>query len=682
MPLKISDTRNRFALGLILIALIATVPRLVLGASQYIEYDGYWHIFIAQQDKWSNFWEDIQANAHPPLYFLLLKIVIHFQRSLLAYRAISLVTGVVSIIFVGWIARKIMRSSLWAWQAALAYGLAMPGIVMSNEVRSYMLSAFFVLLSFAWLLDLVASEDSNNEAGLRAGFALATILACLSHYYAFFYAGAAMLLLAARFAVRKLQGERANWLAEAVTIAPVIAVIVALYEIHAGSLAQIQGHLLPYYYDPAGHETVLSFLIRNWKNLVNLFAPYEISSNIAALSLLVLAIAGGLALVRGFFLVNDAPAIRASWTFLMTAGMLGAIVVMAVAGKYPFGGDLRQQFLLFPFFVLYAAILADRIAALLPARGRFAVHAAVALAALGVSTLMFERYPKDSENVLKAPMDLFDRVEPQPAAVYLDQFNLITFFIYHHDWRWTSVELRPPIPGIGVYRLTKGNRQMLVFRDKAAWNVKPTEAAVYRKLAECLREGKTPEVSVFSALQTPPDTPFSNLKVMQRTVASLASDYSVCAQRLTLKSDGWYGTFRGSNCTAPQFKPLRKTGTFDDTSEEIEYSGAWTHASFASAAQGTVSFSNAPGSRALLAFRGTEITWVFTKAFNRGIASVRVDGVPREDVDLYSPKIVWQSRITFGGLAEGDHTFEVTVAGRKDKPATDRYIDLDAFVVQ
>ena len=682
MRFKTSDAGNRFAAGLILIALVATIPRLVLGASQYIEYDGYWHIFIAQQDKWSRFWEDVQANAHPPLYFLLLKAIIYFHRSLLAYRAISILTGAGSVILVGWIARKTTRSSVWAWLAALAYGLALPGIIISCEVRSYMLSAFFILLSFGWLLDLTAPDTQRSEAKLRAGFALAAILACLSHYYAFFYSGAAVLLLAARFAIRKFRGERANWIAEAATIAPVLGVIAALYEIHAGSLAQIQGHLLPYYYDPAGRESIPGFLIRNWRNLVNWFLPFEISGNIAALSLLAAAIAGGLALVRGYFRQNDANAVRASSTIVATAAMLAAMAVAAVAGKYPFGGDLRQQFLLFPFFVLCAVIFADRITAVLPARGQRIAHAAVALLVAVVSTVWYEQYPKDSTNVLKEPMDVFDRVEPAPRAVYLDQFNLITFFIYHNDWRWTSVDLTQPIPGIDVYRIRKGARQMLVFRDKTEWNVKPTEAAVYHKLAECLGAGKTPEVSVFSALQTPPDPPYSNFKKMQRTIASLGSDSSVCTERLTLKSDGWYGTFRASNCTAAQYKPPRSSGNFDDTSEQIEYTGAWTHASFASAAAGTVSFSNAPGSVARLEFSGTAVTWVYTKAFNRGIASVKIDGVPREDVDLYSPKVVWQSRTSFGGLAPGYHTFELTVAGRKDAAASDRFVDVDALVVQ
>src|SRR4051812_48590275 len=120
--------RWKFGLFLVLIAAIAAIPRLLLGATQFIEYDGYWHVFIAQQDNWHNFWSEINANAHPPLYFLLLKFAMRFGRSLLVYRSISLLTGVLSVFLVGWIAGKLTRSRIWAYQAALAYGLALPAI--------------------------------------------------------------------------------------------------------------------------------------------------------------------------------------------------------------------------------------------------------------------------------------------------------------------------------------------------------------------------------------------------------------------------------------------------------------------------------------------------------------------------------------------------------------------------
>lgn len=678
--MKITNERNRFVLVLIVIALMAAVPRLVLGASQFIEYDGYWHVFIAQQDRWHNFWEDIQANAHPPLFFLLLKFLMHFGRTILIYRSISLVTGIVSVFSVGWIARKIVKSDLWAYSAALAYGLAMPGIIMSCEVRSYMLSAFFILLSFSCLLDIGIYGASPRGLKSRIGFALAAILACFSHYYAFFYSGAAALLLVAWYGLRRYRREPASAKAEAATILPVLGVIAYLYQTHAGRLAEIQNHLLPFYYDPKGHESIGAFLVRNWTNLLDRFLPYDLASDAVALALLALAVVAGLALLRSFLRACDAAALPAAATILVTATMLTAIAVAALAGKYPFGGDLRQQFLLFPFFVLCAAILADRLTALMPARGRWAVCGAAALAIVGISALQFEQYPKTSENVLLDRIEDFNRIEPAPAAVYVDQFNLITFFIYHHDWQWTSLK-QQPIPGIDIYRITRGKQQMLVFRDKSDWNVRPDESGVYQKIAQCLRAGKAPEISLFSAIETPPASPLSHFRQTRRAILSQAEDSSVCVQRLSLHDDGWYGAFRGSGCTALDLNAPRMTGTFDGISEEIDYDGSWTHGRYPQAVDGTESYSNAPAASAHLSFRGTAITWVYARAWNRGIGSVKIDGVPRGDIDLYSPKIIWQSRTTFGDLTPGKHTFELTVTGRKDAAATDRYIDIDALIV-
>ena len=86
---------------LILISLAAAIPRIYLGATQHIDYDGYLHVFIAMQNKWEIFWQECQADFHPPLFYLLLKVVLWFGRSALIYRAISILTGVGSVFIVG-----------------------------------------------------------------------------------------------------------------------------------------------------------------------------------------------------------------------------------------------------------------------------------------------------------------------------------------------------------------------------------------------------------------------------------------------------------------------------------------------------------------------------------------------------------------------------------------------------
>jgi hypothetical protein len=644
---------------LICIALAAALPRLLLGASQFIEYDGYWHVFIAQQDNWPSFWADVYANAHPPLFFLILKAALPFGHSLLVYRSISILTGVASVLLVGRIALKVTSSNMRAYQSAVAYGLALPGIIVSCEVRSYMLSVFFVLVSFSYLLDLTEKDTAKS----RVGFAAGAILACLSHYFAFFYAGAAILVLLAR---------RSNWKAQAATCLPVIATVITLYEVHASRLARIQGHLLPYYFDPNGLETPAAFLLRNGRNFVNLFSPFAISSGAIAIAVLVLALTG---------FRRDR---KSTWTTLVTAAMLAGLVLAALAGKYPFGGDLRQQFLLFPFLVVCGAIFVQRVAGPLsgfvPFNGRCLLNGVGIAAIVWVSVVRYEQYPKFTGNVAADRIEVFNQMEPTPAAVYLDQYNLILFFIYHHTWDWSFLKLPRPIPGIDVYQLRRGVEQMLVFRDKA-WNADPDESAVYSELAECMRADHLPELSIFSARQVPPKPPLSDPRGVRGEIVKLASGSGLCVQRLAVNQVGWYATFRLSNCAPVDLKLPQVTGTFDDISDDIVYTGEWSHASFAEAAGGTVSFSSSPGAAARLAFEGSEITWVYTKAFNRGVAEVKLDGISRGDIDLYSPKIVWQARQTYGGLTPGKHTFEVIVTGRKDAAATDRYVDLDALIV-
>jgi hypothetical protein len=685
---------SAFTVILIAIALAAAIPRLMLGASQYIEYDGYWHVFIAQQDTWPRFWEDVYANAHPPLYFLLLKAVLVFGRSLLVYRSISLLSGIASVFMLGWIARKVTGSQARAYQAALAYGFAMPAIIMACEVRSYMLSTLFVLLSFSSLLDVARAEGGRAEMRARVWFTVWTILACLSEYFAFFYAGAAILVLSGSFVFGMLRKRetglpRPAWWVELLTILPILATIGTLYFGHAGNLATIQGHLIPYYFDPHGKESVLAFVLRNSRNFLNLFLPFEIVKPAAAVAFGIAAMLAGV-LVGALAGATDVVMRSARWTLLVSAFALGAIMAAGIAGKYPFGGDLRQQFLLFPFLVLCLAIVVERVAVALqgyfPAAGKFALNLALAAVAAGVGIAQYVHYPKISVNVLAPQMAAFDRMEQAPAAVYLDQFNLITFFIYHHDWKWTA-EREQPIDGIDIYRLQKDGRQMLVFRDKTRWNSDPDETPLYGAFARSLKLGKTPALSVFGVRQAPPKLPFASVRGVQSEILGEAADSAVCVQKMAVTPTTWYVTFRKSGCPpfelpyeggAPDAAPkIEASVPADDLNEAIQYVGDWKHGNFEGSREGTLSYSNDPGAVARVSFEGSEITYGYTKAFNRGLAEIRIDGASKGKVDLYSGATVFQQKSTYSHLGQGRHTLEIVVTGEKSPQSADRYVDVD-----
>jgi hypothetical protein len=95
-----------------------------------------------------------------------------------------------------------------------------------------------------------------------------------------------------------------------------------------------------------------------------------------------------------------------------------------------------------------------------------------------------------------------------------------------------------------------------------------------------------------------------------------------------------------------------------------------------------VTYSNIPGASASLAFNGSAITYIYTRADNRGIAEVLIDGVPKDRADLYSPGTVWKSRKRYEGLGAGPHVIEIRVTGERNPRASNCFVDLDGLAVE
>ncbi|HLK67715.1 MAG TPA: glycosyltransferase family 39 protein [Bryobacteraceae bacterium] len=124
-------------------------------------------------------------------------------------------------------------------------------------------------------------------------------------------------------------------------------------------------------------------------------------------------------------------------------------------------------------------------------------------------------------------------------------------------------------------------------------------------------------------------------------------------------------------------------GEYDDFDARIRFRSHWSHdTQFASAAHHSLTYSDLPGASFRFEFRGSAVTWMYTKAMNRGIAEIYIDGVRREDVDLYSPAVAWQSRTVFGCPGPGVHTLEVHISGRHNAASSGAYVDVDELVVQ
>ena len=105
-------------------------------------------------------------------------------------------------------------------------------------------------------------------------------------------------------------------------------------------------------------------------------------------------------------------------------------------------------------------------------------------------------------------------------------------------------------------------------------------------------------------------------------------------------------------------------GVYDDIDPFVLFRGDWDRSDgFDDAYQKTVAYTDTAGAEAAFAFEGDAMTYVYTKAPNRGIATITIDGVPKGRFDLYSTTIQWQSRLRFDGLGPGRHVFVMHVTG-------------------
>jgi hypothetical protein len=149
--------------------------------------------------------------------------------------------------------------------------------------------------------------------------------------------------------------------------------------------------------------------------------------------------------------------------------------------------------------------------------------------------------------------------------------------------------------------------------------------------------------------------------------------------------EGFYVARLRADCDAPA--PPRvlvvRSGAYDDFDPSIQFSGDWIQDDeFSGPYRHTVSYAEDAGAEASLVFEGTSLTYVFTKAPNRGLAEIVIDGIGRGAADLYSPDVQWQSRLQFAGLGSGRHVVVVRVLGQKQPASQGRFVDLDAFEIR
>lgn len=480
---------GRRAPGIVLggVAALSSLPMVHYGARARVEYDGWWHVFVARQEVWERFWLEVGATTHPPVYFFLLKAVTNFGTDVLVYRSISIVAAVVAAVALGAAMLRVGRT----WEAAIlgsaAFALSTSTVIIANEVRSYMVATALLLCALWPYLTLVRPAGGARP---RVLFAVALTLALLTHYGVLFVfvvllgAPVALCLVFPDYRRSWRSSLPSRWRADLATLALPVSTFAAAYLVqirwHRSSTTHVQGFI----YD--GSEPLWEFLGRNLVAQVDLFAPLDLSDRSVAYQVGGVAAAVALpALTIWLLRRNRAPAIAAVFPVVVLA--LTAVQILAAwSGRYPFGGGLRHQFFVFPFAVGTLFLFFDQVLIRLPG----GLPKRMAAAVLGVVVLahahaQWRLLPRPYAPLFQAEIEAFRNAFPDPEVIYLDGFNLFAFFGHAQDRSWRLQDSRGG-DRLQIWRVGGEDEGVIVLRDRRRWNGPLDDSAVHGDIRAAL----------------------------------------------------------------------------------------------------------------------------------------------------------------------------------------------------
>ncbi len=160
------------------------------------------------------------------------------------------------------------------------------------------------------------------------------------------------------------------------------------------------------------------------------------------------------------------------------------------------------------------------------------------------------------------------------------------------------------------------------------------------------------------------------------TTGTVASIPYVANSRRTLQ---WYSIDAAGNSETINSSVFDMPSRYEQTDARMLFDGAWSTVANGALSGGNYLYAWKAGQTARIGFTGTKFTWVTTKATNYGIATLRLDGGPPVDVDLYSPSYQYrQSVFSTGDIGDGYHYVEIAWTGRKNPASSGTYVGVDA----
>ena len=452
----------------------------------------------------------IAGNAHPPLYYYLLRSVAVATDEITALRIPALLFGTLSIFVMYRLAAR-LGGVVSGVSAAFLLAVSPAPIALSQLVRPYALELLLLISALVFAVRYL-QERSPRSLGL---YVVCMLVAGFVHYSSFLAMAAVGLVFAGAAAMGRL--SRREVLGVVVAHVPLVLLGIAFYAFH----------IEPVLLDSQMHRDALEMSFGSqftsepgdlWRNFLS-FSVYAAGTALAPVAVALFLFS----LVACLFERRPLPV-------AMGVSALAVAIAATVTSIYPFGGT-RHSIYLVPFLVLPVAVALGRTAMFGP-RAAFATILVVAVLGVGRDPVSVAvGFP--SEGFLPArefdiPRSEFQKVlaplsevAASPGIVFMDLSTTYTLLPAMGD------VVRDPgwQRQYGLRRLAWGDRTVVVV---PAWHLAAGERgrASSLHLGRCIRRIREKDPDLARLLDIDVRLVTANGRYLQREIRGLAHSNS------------------------------------------------------------------------------------------------------------------------------------------------------------
>ena len=489
--------------------LVGLALRLHPALGSDVGFDETWLIFASRLPLGQRFFGELGISTHPPLFVLLLKVVLDLHHSLLMEKLISLLASVVTLIYLSKILHKMGYPSWVAWVATLCMAFAFNHISISIQVKpdslalACLVGFLYYFLDYLFLSPPAATRDRVLLQVFLAG-------AIFTHYYCLV---ALAVIVAVPFLHVLWNGDYRRGLLECIRQRRVVVDGLVSSTIVAGVVFYFIGISKPFsggnvllsFVSPfllVDGQSVSQFLAANSLEELKIFTPLKgwYQGQLILLAVLQAGVLCWIFVRYSKGKKDQVDLLRQLLPHYLLMGLLLGLIILALRALYPFGGEMRHQSVLLPFVYLWASTVLYQLLQLVR-NEKLREKLGHGLVALILVLCLWNHW-----EVSRAPAPLEDRFpaeiemaseEIHGSYVWLSDFSFIALYTKYRNWRTDRVLSIDSKDRMDVYRVRRGGEVNYLIRDPT-WHHPPVLSKEFlNRVGWILRKLKVERLSVF-----------------------------------------------------------------------------------------------------------------------------------------------------------------------------------------